>query len=60
MGRPPLDWSVAAGALPAGVTLGGDGLLAGTPTEAGRFPFTARVADTAVQSPRRTWPCWSR
>lgn len=38
-------WSVASGALPAGVTLSASGLISGTPTEDGTFNFTVEVED---------------
>jgi large repetitive protein len=38
-------WTLSAGSLPAGVTLGKDGALAGTPRTSGKFTFTARAAD---------------
>jgi hypothetical protein len=38
-------WSVSEGTLPAGVTLGSDGTLSGTPTVAGRFTFVISVKD---------------
>ena len=41
-------WSTADD-LPAGVTLSAEGSLAGTPTEAGDFPFTAKVTDGSGQ-----------
>jgi uncharacterized repeat protein (TIGR01451 family) len=45
-GTSPFTWSVSAGTLPAGVTLGAStGLLAGTPTPAGSYPFTVNVID---------------
>lgn len=37
-------WSVTAGALPAGLTLGSNGVISGTPTASGSFAFTVRVA----------------
>ena len=38
-------WSVLSGTLPAGLTLSGGGLLAGTPTTAGTSPnITVQVA----------------
>ncbi len=47
-GIPPLAWSIAAGALPGGLTLNtSSGVLSGTPSAAGSFTFTARVADSA-------------
>jgi hypothetical protein len=38
------SWSISAGALPAGITLGSNGVLSGTPTGAGNYAFTVRVA----------------
>ncbi len=40
-------WSVASGALPAGLTLSAAGLVAGSPTTAGAFSFSAKVMDSA-------------
>ena len=37
------SWSLAGGALPAGLTLAADGLITGTPTETGTSQFTVRV-----------------
>jgi hypothetical protein len=37
-------WSLGAGSLPPGLTLT-QGAITGTPTQAGVFPFTARVTD---------------
>jgi hypothetical protein len=45
-GTSPFTWSVSAGALPPGVTLGAStGLLSGTPTAAGSYSFTVKVTD---------------
>jgi hypothetical protein len=38
------SWSVTGGALPAGLTLSGAGVLSGKPTEKGTFTFTVRAA----------------
>lgn len=38
-------WSLTSGALPPGLTVT-DGAIAGTPTTAGAYPFTATVTDT--------------
>ena len=46
-GTPPYSWSLAGGSLPTGVTLNAAGILAGTPAQAGQFPFVARVTDAA-------------
>jgi erythromycin esterase len=43
------NWSVTAGALPPGLTLGSDGVLSGTPTETGEFAFTVQTTDNATQ-----------
>src|SRR5262245_9880282 len=48
-GTQPYSWSVIAGALPPGLRLSGN-IISGTPTTAGTFSFTARVADSAGQS----------
>ncbi len=52
-GVAPYNWSVSAGALPAGVTLSTAGLLSGTPTAVGAFNFTAQVTDSSAQSASR-------
>ena len=52
-GRPPYQWSVSSGTLPAGVTLSAAGALAGTPTTGGDFDFTVRAADSASGSATR-------
>lgn len=44
-GQPPYTWSLSAGNLPAGLTLGTDGIVTGTPTAGGNFTFQAQVAD---------------
>lgn len=44
-GAAPYKWSVNTGALPAGLTLGPNGSVSGTPTSAGNFSFTIQVAD---------------
>jgi hypothetical protein len=45
-GVQPYDWSVVAGALPAGLELPrGENTISGTPTTAGTFSFTVRVTD---------------
>jgi hypothetical protein len=46
-GTAPYAWSLAAGALPPGLTLSPAGAIAGTPTAAGAATFTVQVTDTA-------------
>ena len=46
-GSPPFTWKVTLGKLPPGLTLSADGSLAGTPTAAGSFAFTATATDSA-------------
>lgn len=48
-GQSPYTFSIVAGALPTGVTLGSNGSLSGTPTVSGTFNFTMNVADTAAR-----------
>lgn len=47
-GNAPYAFTVSAGALPAGLTLSGAGLLSGTPTVAGTFNFTATATDSTT------------
>jgi sugar lactone lactonase YvrE len=44
-GMAPLTWSVAAGTLPAGMTLSSAGVLSGTPTQTASFFFTVKATD---------------
>jgi hypothetical protein len=37
------SWSLASGALPAGLTLGSNGVISGTPTQSGTFGFTVQA-----------------
>ena len=39
-------YSLTSGALPNGLTLGADGMLTGTPTQAGSYDFTVTATDT--------------
>ncbi len=48
-GTAPLSFSLS-GLLPAGVTLSSAGVISGTPTASGHFPFTLTVTDAANRS----------
>jgi len=52
-GITPLKWEVSEGALPAGIVLQTDGLLTGTPTETGEFPFSVTVSDSGKPAYQR-------
>ncbi len=46
-GTTPYTWSLAGGTLPAGLSLtASTGVLSGTPTASGSFPFTVQVVDS--------------
>lgn len=45
-GSAPYTWSVASGALPAGLTLASDGTLSGTPATTGTASFTVQATDS--------------
>jgi len=44
-GVPPYKWSIATGALPAGLSLGQAGQISGSPSAAGTANFTVKVTD---------------
>jgi uncharacterized repeat protein (TIGR03803 family) len=45
-GQGPFNWTIVSGALPGGLTLGGQGLISGIPTNIGTFTFGVRVTDS--------------
>lgn len=47
-GVPPYQFSIAAGALPAGLALATDGTISGTPQSPGAYAFSANVGDSAT------------
>ncbi len=49
-GTGPYTWSVTAGTLPPGITLGANGAFSGTGTSAGTANFTATVTDSVGHS----------
>jgi hypothetical protein len=55
-GTPPYHWSIAAGALPPGITLNAEGALAGTPSVAGTSSVTVAVTDAGATAQTATRP----
>jgi hypothetical protein len=51
----PFTFAVSAGALPPGLTLGGSGAIAGTPTAAGTFAFTVTATGPALATGNRAY-----
>ena len=47
-GTGPYAWTLDSGTLPAGLTLGGGGVISGAPTTKGTKTFTLRVSDASV------------
>jgi large repetitive protein len=45
-GETPYTWALTGGQLPPGLTLNADGVVSGTPTEAGTFTFVLEVTDS--------------
>lgn len=45
-GKPPYSWTIATGSLPSGLSLNTGGVISGTPTVFGSFPFGVRVTDS--------------
>ena len=56
-GTQPFTYSLASGALPAGLTLSAAGVISGTPTTAGASTFTVQVTDASspVQTATATY-----
>src|SRR5438128_1307044 len=46
-GEQPYHWTLAAGALPGGLSLASNGLISGTPTASANFPVTVNVQDSS-------------
>ncbi len=47
------SWSLAGGALPAGLTLGSNGVITGTPTQSGTFTFTVQANGNGVNATKQ-------
>jgi len=55
-GDPPYTWTVSSGTLPPGLSLNAtSGQVAGTPSSAGVYTFTVRVADKSGSSATRSY-----
>jgi len=55
-GTTPYSWSIAGGALPAGLTLSAStGVISGMPTTVGNFAFTVQVQDAVGASAIAPW-----
>src|SRR2546426_8760960 len=48
VGKQPYRWTLAAGALPGGLSLASNGLISGTITASGNFPVTVSVQDSST------------
>jgi hypothetical protein len=48
-GSIPYTWTLGTGSLPAGLTLGTNGAISGTPTTAGPSTFTVKLTDANMQ-----------
>jgi len=51
-GTPPYVWSIASGALPAGLSLSALGTISGTPTTLSQTSLTVRVTDSGSTGPQ--------
>src|SRR5712672_889958 len=54
-GSTPYSWNVLSGTLPNGLTLTSGGVIAGTPSLAGSFTFTAQVKDASALTASRSF-----
>jgi hypothetical protein len=53
-GTPPYTWSIASGALPAGLTLATSGAITGTPSATGTSRFVVQVTDADSDQAQKT------
>ncbi len=47
-GSPPYSFSISSGHLPPGMNLSHGGILSGTPTAAGKYPFTVKAKNNSL------------
>lgn len=56
-GVPPYTWSITSGSLPTGMNpLSSSGVISGTPTLSGTYPFTVQVTDSAASPNHKSQP----
>ncbi len=53
-GTAPYSWTVTAGSLPSGLNLSSNGVIAGTPSNQGRYNATLQVTDSTLPTPQET------
>jgi hypothetical protein len=56
-GTPPYTWSISSGALAPGLNLAPDGLITGTPSTVGTYPFGVTLQDATGQQTDATIAC---
>ena len=54
-GSTPYNWSLLSGSLPNGLSLNSSGVVSGTPSLAGSFPFTVQVKDASSTTASRNF-----
>lgn len=54
-GKPPVTFSIVAGDLPPGLSLGSGGALSGTPTSTGSWSFSVRATDALGRTAGKTF-----
>jgi Putative Ig domain len=54
-GKPPYRWTLVSGSLPGVALAATTGGLSGSPTQAGSFPFSVSVTDSASNSARQSY-----
>ena len=54
-GAPPYTWQLTSGTWPAGLSMSSAGVIAGMPTVAGTYTFSAQVNDSASETAARSF-----
>jgi Putative Ig domain len=55
-GVAPFHWALQSGSLPPGIDLGPNGVISGSTTVIGEFPFVATVTDSSTPPRQQTQP----